>query len=246
MVDKYKLTASLVKAFFDGYSSAIVDCHVTDVHEKYLPQTIKRTMLEHYEKIFPSFYQLIVSAMAAINFEDVDEAIALLRKASADKLSPEELMRRTCITEQLYQALVEEYKRNFGNLLDGRRETVQQHLLSYTHGEDTKSDEVDTEKAIRHTVRIAMHAYSQGLREANTGKVTLHQPTVYRIIAEAMGTLKLADEAQHYAKAKTVGDMFMRVCGSRHNLMVMHEAMNEVYEEIVERNGIIAPDDSSN
>lgn len=245
MIDKYKLTATLVKAFFDGYSSGIVDSHVTDVREKYQPQTIKRVMLDHYEKIFPTFHGLIITDLALMNFT-YEEAEALFRKEAKRNASPEQLLRRFCASETLYKALVEEYKRNFADLLAGRRATVQQHLMSYTHGEDTESERVDTDMAIRQATKMAMRAYAKGIRAAHTGKVTLHQPSVYRILADAMGTLRLGEGSTRALRAQTAGELFLRLCGTRHNLSVMVSAMNDTYAELVEQEGIIAADDKSN
>lgn len=245
MIDKYKLTATLVKAFFDGYSSGIVDSHVTDVHEKYKPYTIKRVMLEHYESLFPVFHSLMLTAMAVMNFS-YEEAEALFLKEARRGSSAERLLKCACGSEELYQALVEEYKRNFSDLLAGRRATVQQHMLSYTHGEETGSDRVDTETALRQTVRMSMRAYAKGIRAAKTGKATLHQPTVFRLIADALGTLALNGSGTDTIRVHSVGEYFLRLCGSRHNLAVMNEAINETYAELVEQEGIIAADDKSN
>lgn len=245
MTDKYKLTATLVKAFFDGYSSAIMDCHAATIDEKYQSKAVKRAMLDHYEQLFPHFLALIVTPLALMNYT-YDEAETLFHDLFAQHAPADETLRRLCASTPLYEALVEEYKRNFADLLAGRRASVQQHLMSYTHGEDTKGEAIDTDMAIRQAVKMAMNAYARGLHDAGTGKVTLHQPTIYRILADTMASLRLADSQPRTAEARTAGELFLRICGSRHNLAVMNEAMNEAYAELVEQEGIIAADDKSN
>lgn len=242
-VDKFQLTAALVKSFFDGYASGIIDCHVSDAREKHQPQVVKRVMLEHYEHIFPAFHELIVMSLAVMNFT-YEEANAFFVEQQKKKPTMEELLQRVCASDELYQALVEEYKRNFSELLAGRRASVAQFLRSYTHGENPEP--VDCDKAIELVTRMAMRAYAMGIRAAKTGKVTLHQPTIYRLLAEGMWTLQLARDLPPHIKAYSFSELMLRICGSTHNFNVLNETMNQVYAELVEQDGIIAADDQSN
>lgn len=242
-VDKFQLTASLVKAFFDAYASGIIDCNVSDAREKGQPQVVKRVMLDHYEHIFPAFHEQMTMALAVMNFS-YEEANAFFTQQKKKNPTLEELLRRVCVSDELYQALVEEYKRNFGELLAGRHSSVAQFLRSYTHGENPEP--IDSDIAIRLVTRMALRAYARGIRAANTGKVTLHQPTLYRLLAEGMWTLQLARDLPTHIKAHSFSELMLRICGSTHNFNVLNETMGDVYAELVEEDGIIAADDQSN
>lgn len=245
MTDKYQLTATLVKAFFDGFSSGIVDSFVTDTNEKHMPQVIKRTMVNYYEKIAPNFHDLIIPLMAMMNFT-LEEASTIIKQQVRQGKNSQDLLRALCGSEALYRALVEEYKRNFSDLLAGHRASVRQHLMSYTHGEDSEREPVEADMAIRHAVRMGMKAYVKGIQIAHTGKATLHQPSIFRILANAMGTLSLSQEGEDPNRADNAGDLFLRLCGSRTNFNTFNAAISEVYAELVEEDGIIAADDQSN
>ena len=53
--EKYKLLGVLIRGFFEAFASGIIDSEVADAKEKFLPKTVKRVMLDHYEQISEAF-----------------------------------------------------------------------------------------------------------------------------------------------------------------------------------------------
>lgn len=243
--DKYKLMATLVRGFFGGYSSGIIDCHVTDPKEKFRPQTIKKVMLEHYGTIADMFHHTVFYPIAVMNFnyEDVRAIVIEAKKNETDMM---DLVKTVCATEELHQAMIAEYKRNFELLLGGHYASVPEHFKAYTHNSGTP-DLVDADKAIQLAVRTVMTAYARGIRNGGTGKASLHQPTLFRLVLDAMTTL-LCDGplSGRDADKGGLGGLFLKACQTQHNLDIMTEEMSQTYNELVKTEGIIAHDDRAN
>lgn len=245
-IDKYKLLATLVRGFFEAFTSGIIDCHVTDPREKYRPQTIKRVMLEHYGKVADVFHDTLFYPIAAINF-DYDEVEAIVRAASDNHSTMYDIVKKVCADEQFYHAMIEEYKRNFGLLLTGHYSSVADHMRNYTHG-DACTGTVDSDKAISLVTRTVMTAYAKGILQGGTGKTSLHQPTLLRLLLDSMTTL-LHDRPLSMADGSNnngVGGLFAKACRSAHNVDVMTDEMERTYDELVREEGIKAQDDKAN
>lgn len=245
-VDKYKLLAALVRAFFEGYTSGVIDCHVKEMREKFDPRTIKRVMVDHYERIADMFHQIIYYPLAAMNLT-YDEAVEMVGKAEKNRWTVEELIKHACVTDEMYKAMIAEYKRNFSLLLCGQYSTIPDHLENYTRQKGT-ADTIDSDMAIGFTVRTVMTAYARGIRNGGTRKATLHQATVFRLIMNAMTTL-MCDKpiAMNEREMRTgLEGLLLKACGSQHNLEVMMHEMDSTYADLVKDEGIIAQDDQAN
>lgn len=241
--DKYRLLATLVRGFFEAFTSGVIDCHVKETRDKFAPQTIKRVMLNHYEHIADIFHDTLLSPIAMMNF-DYDDVEKIVRKAASDNLSVMQLVKLLCATDEMHQVMVREYKRNFELLLSGHYFSVAELIKDYAHSQGDAGT-VPTDKAIQLVVRTVMTAYARGIRCGGTGKTTLHQPTVYRLMIDSMTAL-LVDDALTVGKADTgdgIGGLFLKACRNRHNLDVMTETMDQVYGDLVKNEGIIANDD---
>lgn len=230
-VDKYKLLAALVRSFFDAFSSGIIDCSEADAKERRQPKNVKQAMLEHYGHIAPVFFDTIFFPLAAMNFsyEDIERVVREAQKRGDDMMA---LVKTACASDALYDAMVAEYKRNFTALLGGRCASIADHLASYTHGNDT--DDFDADRAIELTVRVVMHAYARGLKQVDKTMAKFSQPTLFRLLLDAMNTL-LCDTAADYGDCgEDLSAMFMKVCQSEHNFTVMTTEMDRVHNEIME------------
>lgn len=115
-IDKYKVQAALVRSFFDAFSHGVIESQVEDPKEKTTPQSVKKLMLEHYEHIAPAFFDTMFFPLAAMNYKYEDIA-ALAREAQQRGDDMMALARTACGDEAYYNAMVEEYKRNFSMLL---------------------------------------------------------------------------------------------------------------------------------
>lgn len=229
-IDKYKVQAALVRSFFDAFSHGVIESQVEDRKEKTTPQSVKKLMLEHYEHIAPAFFDIMFFPLAAMNYK-YEEIAALAREAQQRGDDMMALVRTACGNEAYYNAMVEEYKRNFSMLLAGKYLSNADHLEGYVRKakEETEAS-VDSDRAIELTVRVVMFAYVRGLRQtgegarfdrsAHLGQVhpqqegarfdrsvhlgqvhPLRGATLFRLMLDAMNIL-LLDEAVDFADAE--------------------------------------------
>ena len=132
------------------------------------------------------------------------------------------------------------------DLLGGRVPGVAEHLRQYTRGEG--EGEADCDTAIALVTRTTMFAYARGIRQGATGKASLHQATLYRLLIEAMQTL-LHDRPMPltgFTEADGLASIFIRACRSEHNFHVMAAEMDNTYIDLVKNEGIISQDDNAN
>ena len=216
-----------MRSFFDAFSHGVIESQVEDRKEKTTPQSVKKLMLEHYEHIAPAFFDTMFFPLAAMNYK-YEEIAALAREAQQRGDDMMALVRTACGDEAYYNAMVEEYKRNFSMLLAGRYLSNADHLEGYVRKakEETEAS-VDSDRAIELTVRVVMFAYVRGLRQtgesarfdrsvhlgqvhpqqedarfdrsAHLGQVhPLRGATLFRLMLDAMNVL-LLDEAVDFA-----------------------------------------------
>lgn len=234
-----------MRSFFDAFSHGVIESQVEDPKEKTTPQSVKKLMLEHYEHIAPAFFDTMFFPLAAMNYKYEDIA-ALAREAQQRGDDMMALVRTACGDEAYYNAMVEEYKRNFSMLLAGRYLSNAEHLEGYVRkAEDETEASVDSDRAIELTVRVVMFAYVRGLRQTgesarsdqsvHLGQVhPLRGATLFRLMLDAMNIL-LLDEAVDFADAEAVdlASLFLKVCQTQHNFTVMTDEMDRTYSELM-------------
>lgn len=235
----------MVRSFFDAFSHGVIESQVEDRKEKTTPQSVKKLMLEHYEHIAPAFFDTMFFPLAAMNYK-YEEIAALAREAQQRGDDMMALVRTACGDEAYYNAMVEEYKRNFSMLLAGRYLSNADHLEGYVRkAKDETEVSVDSDRAIELTVRVVMFAYVRGLRQtgkgarfdrsAHLGQVhPLRGATLFRLMLDAMNIL-LLDEAVDFADAEAVdlASLFLKVCQTQHNFTVMTDEMDRTYSELM-------------
>lgn len=234
-----------MRSFFDAFSHGVIESQVEDRNEKTTPQSVKKLMLEHYEHIAPAFFDIMFFPLAAMNYKYEDIA-ALAREAQQRGDDMMALVRTACGDEAYYNAMVEEYKRNFSMLLAGKYLSNADHLEGYVRKakEETEAS-VDSDRAIELTVRVVMFAYVRGLRQtgesarfdrsAHLGQVhPLRGATLFRLMLDAMNIL-LLDEAVDFADAEAtdLASLFLKVCQTQHNFTVMTDEMDRTYSELM-------------
>lgn len=233
-IDKYKVQAALVRSFFDAFSHGVIESQVEDPKEKTTPQSVKKLMLEHYEHIAPAFFDTMFFPLAAMNYKYEDIA-ALAREAQQRGDDMLALVRTACGDEAYYNAMVEEYKRNFSMLLAGRYLSNADHLEGYVRkAKDETEASVDSDRAIELTVRVVMFAYVRGLRQTKKEGKQPNQATLFRLMLDAMNIL-LLDEAVDFADAEAadLASLFLKVCQTQHNFTVMTDEMDRTYSELM-------------
>lgn len=234
-----------MRSFFDAFSHGVIESQMEDPKEKTTPQSVKKLMLEHYEHIAPAFFDTMFFPLAAMNYKYEDIA-ALAREAQQRGDDMMALVRTACGDEAYYNAMVEEYKRNFSMLLAGRYLSNADHLEGYVRKakEETEAS-VDSDRAIELTVRVVMFAYVRGLRQTgenarsdrsvHLGQVhPLRGATLFRLMLDAMNIL-LLDEAVDFADAEAadLASLFLKVCQTQHNFTVMTNEMDRTYSELM-------------
>lgn len=233
-IDKYKVQAALVRSFFDAFSHGVIESQVEDPKEKTTPQSVKKLMLEHYEHIAPAFFDTMFFPLAAMNYKYEDIA-ALAREAQQRGDDMMALVRTACGDEAYYNAMVEEYKRNFSMLLAGRYLSNADHLEGYVRKAEVETEaSVDSDRAIELTVRVVMFAYVRGLRQTKKEGKQPNQATLLRLMLDAMNIL-LLDEAVDFADAEAadLASLFLKVCQTQHNFTVMTDEMDRTYSELM-------------
>lgn len=234
-----------MRSFFDAFSHGVIESQVEDPKEKPTPQSVKKLMLEHYEHIAPAFFDTMFFPLAAMNYKYEDIA-ALAREAQQRGDDMMALVRTACGDEAYYNAMVEEYKRNFSMLLAGRYLSNADHLEGYVRKAEAEAEaSVDSDRAIELTVRVVMFAYVRGLRQTgedarsdrsvHLGQVhPLRGATLFRLMLDAMNIL-LLDEAVDFADAEAadLASLFLKVCQTQHNFTVMTDEMDRTYSELM-------------
>lgn len=234
-----------MRSFFDAFSHGVIESQVEDRKEKTTPQSVKKLMLEHYEHIAPAFFDIMFFPLAAMNYKYEDIA-ALAREAQQRGDDMMALVRTACGDEAYYNAMVEEYKRNFSMLLAGKYLSNADHLEGYVRKAKEETEvSVDSDRAIELTVRVVMFAYVRGLRQtgegarfdrsAHLGQVhPLRGATLFRLMLDAMNVL-LLDEAVDFADVEEadLASLFLKVCQTQHNFTVMTNEMDRTYSELM-------------
>lgn len=235
----------MVRSFFDAFSHGVIESQVEDRKEKTTPQSVKKLMLEHYEHIAPAFFDTMFFPLAAMNYKYEDIA-ALAREAQQRGDDMMALVRTACGNEAYYNAMVEEYKRNFSMLLAGKYLSNADHLEGYVRKAEAETEaSVDSDRAIELTVRVVMFAYVRGLSQTGEGARfdrsahlrqvhPLRGATLFRLMLDAMNIL-LLDEAVDFADAEAadLASLFLKVCQTQHNFTVMTNEMDRTYSELM-------------
>ena len=224
-IDKYKVQAALVRSFFDAFSHGVIESQVEDPKEKTTPQSVKKLMLEHYEHIAPAFFDTMFFPLAAMNYKYEDIA-ALAREAQQRGDDMMALVRTACGNEAYYNAMVEEYKRNFSMLLAGRYLSNADHLEGYVRKAEAETEaSVDSDRAIELTVRVVMFAYVRGLRQ--TGESARFDRSVHLRQVHPLGEDARSDRSVHLRQVHPLrGATLFRLMLDAMNILLLDEAVD--------------------
>ena len=214
-----------MRSFFDAFSHGVIESQVEDPKEKTTPQSVKKLMLEHYEHIAPAFFDTMFFPLAAMNYKYEDIA-ALAREAQQRGDDMMALVRTACGDEAYYNAMVEEYKRNFSMLLAGRYLSNADHLEGYVRkAEDETEASVDSDRAIELTVRVVMFAYVRGLRQ--TGEDARSDRSVHLGQVHPLGEDARSDRSVHLRQVHPLrGATLFRLMLDAMNILLLDEAVD--------------------
>lgn len=214
-----------MRSFFDAFSHGVIESQVEDRKEKTTPQSVKKLMLEHYEHIAPAFFDIMFFPLAAMNYKYEDIA-ALAREAQQRGDDMMALVRTACGDEAYYNAMVEEYKRNFSMLLAGKYLSNADHLEGYVRKakEETEAS-VDSDRAIELTVRVVMFAYVRGLRQ--TGESARFDRSVHLGQVHPLGEGACSDRSVHLGQVHPLrGATLFRLMLDAMNILLLDEAVD--------------------
>ena len=214
-----------MRSFFDAFSHGVIDSQVEDPKEKTTPQSVKKLMLEHYEHIAPAFFDTMFFPLAAMNYKYEDIA-ALAREAQQRGDDMMALVRTACGNEAYYNAMVEEYKRNFSMLLAGRYLSNADHLEGYVRKAEAETEaSVDSDRAIELTVRVVMFAYVRGLRQ--TGEDARSDRSVHLRQVHPLGEDARSDRSVHLRQVHPLrGATLFRLMLDAMNILLLDEAVD--------------------
>lgn len=214
-----------MRSFFDAFSHGVIESQVEDPKEKTTPQSVKKLMLEHYEHIAPAFFDTMFFPLAAMNYKYEDIA-ALAREAQQRGDDMMALVRTACGDEAYYNAMVEEYKRNFSMLLAGKYLSNADHLEGYVRKakEETEAS-VDSDRAIELTVRVVMFAYVRGLRQ--TGESARFDRSAHLRQVHPLGEDARFDRSAHLGQVHSLrGATLFRLMLDAMNVLLLDEAVD--------------------
>mgnify|MGYP006944709036 CR=1 FL=1 len=214
-----------MRSFFDAFSHGVIESQVEDPKEKTTPQSVKKLMLEHYEHIAPAFFDTMFFPLAAMNYKYEDIA-ALAREAQQRGDDMMALVRTACGNEAYYNAMVEEYKRNFSMLLAGRYLSNADHLEGYVRKAEAETEaSVDSDRAIELTVRVVMFAYVRGLRQ--TGEDARSDRSVHLGQVHPLGEDARSDRSVHLGQVHPLrGATLFRLMLDAMNILLLDEAVD--------------------
>lgn len=148
-ISKDRVLGALVRTFFKYFLTGVMEGR--DISDA---KAVKQALLDHYEQVSAVYNQEAFYAIARMNYE-ADEIEAVLRQNPVNDLM--QLVRIACRTEPFYLAMVEEYKRHFMFLLEGRLATTEEASLYTPCPEAGLIDESLAADIIN---RMAQNAYS--------------------------------------------------------------------------------------
>jgi len=223
-IDVFRTMAALVRAFFEALTEGVMSgrSEAETGGGRFEPKAVKQAMLDHYGDIGNAFFDTMFYILARLNHERMDDIRKTMSSLFKDHdPTVPELMRLACGSDALYDAMVEEYKRNFGLLLCGTLSKHDEHIAAYTRGDSAQA--VGRQTAVRLLVRTLVRAYASGLQLSGCGMSCFSQTVVLRMMIENINLL--VNESHLDISCDSIDDMLLSACGSE---TCMNVALNEM------------------
>lgn len=220
---------AIVRGFFTAFVEGIVEGSLpeADGPQKVEPRQMKQLMLEHYEQMSQYLYESIFDSVAIVCYKTPEQLEKRLREADPTSLNAMTLMQHACRTEQAFQLMADEYRRNFYAILSG-------HIMSLDEYFDVINEEfmpveegnIPAETAIRAVVKATMRGYQSGRRAVKADHKPNNVVCLYRLMAEGMQCL-LHNSTVEISDDSDLNDYFLAVCKTPENMNTMLESMRE-------------------
>lgn len=224
-----RIIPAIVRGFFTAFVEGVVEGSLPESNgpQSVEPRQMKQLMLERYEQVSQYLYESIFDAIAIVCYKTPEMLEKRLREADPATLNAMSLMQHACRSEQLFELMADEYRRNFYALLSG-------HVMTLEEYYDVINDDfmpleegnVPAETAIRAVVMAVIRGYQSGRKSVDAEGKRPNVVCIYRLLAENMQSLL------HNAPVSTpddcdLNDLFLAVCKTPENMNAMLEAMNE-------------------
>lgn len=228
----YSVMTTYVRAFFEAYMTGVLDEAYADadLQEKLKPKNVKQAMLDCYGEVGATFFDQMFYTMAQLAYENVDDAVARVQRECGEQADIPQYMRVACASDALYEAMVNEYKRNFEALLAGGMPKVQEHLATCAKGEGVVV--VSDEQTIRLLVRLVMRSYAKGLRMKPESHCALNQVSLLRLLTQHLNLLVHGCVLD--GDFETLDELLLHVCGNENGFRAMSDEMNTVMRQLAQ------------
>jgi len=223
--------STFIRAFFEAFTTGVLDAK-GDIGLITNAKVVKADMLNYYQLINQYFCRELYAAIARLNYNNDNEIEqALMRNHCAAAHDVVRMLQVVCRYDDVYQLLVNEYKRNFQYLLEGRIAGIGEHLNERDHISRTSNLSIDTVLAM--LIHIVVKSYAAGVECANTDIKAIRQSSVV-IISLGMTNLLLNEHPLTMKADTDLDDLFAMACGTmeRENIVMnaLHEAMNDLVQ----------------
>lgn len=246
-LNSYQTLASLVRTFFEGFTNGVADAHGIDISDR---KQIKQIMLNHYENISKSYAEVMFPILSVVNYDSLEEVEAKTQGLKAEEAANiEHVFRIACNDSSLYEAMVEEYKRNFGLLLQGRFSGVQEHIDDYIKGENKElRTATNEEKTLRLLVRTTVQAYVSGMKMAKADCLSIKQASIISmLITNANILINNAPIDQERTKEiKDIYEYFLIACGTPEHCHVIFSELEIQLKYITATEHLIPANEQAN
>lgn len=225
----YQTLAVFVHGFFEAFAMGVLDdaCCGMPKADRLSRKNVKQTMLAYYEHIGSTFFDQMFYAVAQLAYDDAEAAVAEVRLRCGSDATIPDYMRVACREQSVYDAMLAEYKRDFGALLSGVIPSAASHVADRVRGDGEAR--IGTERAIRLLVRIVVRTYIKALRMSDGGQHRLDQVSLVSMLASNL--CLLVHDSAIDGDFNTLDELLAYVCGGEANYAVMTEELNSAMSE---------------
>ena len=224
-----RIIPAVIRAFFTSFVDGIVEGSLPESNgpQSVEPKQMKQLLLEHYEQVSQYLYESTFDAIAIVNYPSYELLEKRLREAEPSSLNAMTLMQHACRSEQLFQLMADEYRRNFYALLSG-------HVMSLEDYFEVINDEfvpleegnIPSDVAIRSVVMAIMRGYQSGRKAVQAHGKPANVVCIYRLLVDNMQTL-LHNTPVVTPDDCDLNELFLAVCKTPENMNIMLESIHQ-------------------
>lgn len=229
-----RIIPAIVRGFFSAFVEGIVEGSLPESNgpQSVEPRQMKQLLLEHYEQMSQYLYESIFDSIAIVCWKDASKLEQRLREADPSSLNAMTLMQHVCRTEQLFQLMADEYRRNFYAVLSGHVMTLEEYF-EIINDEFMPLDEgnITSEIAVRALVMAVVRGYQNGRKAVSAHAKPANVVCIYRLLVDNMQAL-LHDSPVETPDDIDLNDLFLAVSRTPENMNTMLETMQRIMAEM--------------